>query len=721
VEEPSVLDYIKSRLMPWKYPPVEIPGELPDALRASSETAPALQPARPQAEPLPGETMPAQQAQPSTVPARWPWRSLTALFVALVAQYSLGPSPQRGWITGVTLLIVAIALLAWARRNREWPIAPLPAASTIVDPPTLRPASLLAGLVLALVAFLTFGGLRFNGFNTLLLLAALFFTARAFWIPSEDWRQALRRWSDRRPWMITISLPTLCSLAAIALVLFFRFYRLAGVPPEMNSDHAEKIVDILRVLRGEYHIFFSGNGGREALIFYLGAAVHNLLGLPLGFTALKWVSMLVGVSALPFLYLLGGEMGSKRIGLLAFILAGVAYWPNVVSRFGLRLPFYMLFTAAVLYFLLRGIRTGRRNPFIYAGSALGFSFYGYSADRILPLLVLVATGLYLIHHQSRGKRLFAWFSLLALGLVSLVIFLPLLRYILSEPTAFLFRTLTRMGTLERAMDSPGYLVFLSNMWRALAMFSWDSGEIWPTSIPHYPALGVVSGALFYLGAALLGMRYLRGRHWLDLFWLFSIPILQLPSTLSLAFPAENPNLYRTGGALIPVFLMAGIALDGLMRSMTKRIPAPAGKRYAWAIALLLIGLSCLQDYDLVFRQFYEQYRLSSWNTSEIGQVVREYTTTLGSPETVWVMGAPHWVDTRLVAINAGYPGKDFALFVDELGITTAEPRSKLFIVKPDDQPAIDALGALYPQGWFQTYISKAPTKDFLIFFVPPKE
>jgi hypothetical protein len=719
MEEPSVLDYIKSRLMPWAYPRIEIPPETPHGAHT-----PAIAGAT-SAQAVRLETLPQERQETAARPAaalqiaHWPWRSLAALLLAIAAQYSLAPAPQRSWSTGIFFLALALAFLTLASLRQEWPIASPAECSPTTDPPTVRLVSLLAGLLLTVVTIVVFGTLRFNAFNILLLLATLILIARAFWVWPASLREKLRGWLETRTWTIIIRPQTLAGLAAIALVLFFRYYRLSEVPPEMNSDHAEKILDILRVLLGDNLIFFQSNGGREALIFYLGAAVHRFLGLPLGFDALKWVSISIAVLALPFIYLLGGEMGSRRAGWLAFVLAGIAYWPNVVARFGLRLPFYMLFTASTLYFLLHGIRTGKRNFFIYAGISLGLSFYGYSADRILPLLVLVGIGLYLIHRQSEGRRLFTLISLLALVLVSFVIFVPLLRYILSEPDAFLFRTLTRMGGLERPLEAPSYQIFLNNAWRALAMFSWDNGEIWPTSIPHYPALGVISGALFYLGAGLLVIRYLRQRHWLDLFWLVSIPILQLPSTLSLAFPAENPNLYRTGGALIPVFLMAALALDGLMRSLAERIPSPSGARYAWAAALVLVALACMQDYDLVFRQFYEQYRLSAWNTSEIGEVVHDFTTTIGTPETAWLMGAPHWVDSRLVAINAGYPGKDFALFVDELGMTANDPRAKLFIVKPDDQATIDALTQFYPQGWFQTYTSKAPTKDFLIFFVPP--
>jgi hypothetical protein len=714
MQEPSVLDYLKSRLMPWKYPRVDLPTEEQLSSEPSGDSQSDI------VEYLPTAAQPAPRAEPLTRPA--PWASFLALLLALVAQFSLGPSPQRGWLTGVLLFISALALLVWAAWKDEWQVAPLPETEPLGPPPALRLTSLLVGLGLSVIAFLTFYTLEFGFFNTALLAISLFFVARAFWQPDGSLPRSidrLRHFLAHPQLTLHVTGWTLAWLAGIALVLFFRFYRLGDVPPEMNSDHADKLLDILRVLNGQTLIFFPSNGGREALIFYLGAAFHKLTGFPLGFMSLKLISVLIGLAALPFLYGLGLELGSRRVGLLAFILAGIAYWTNVVSRFGLRLPFYFLFTAALLYFLLRGLRTGSINQFILAGFTLGVSLYGYTPDRVLPLLVLVAIGLYMLHLRSRPRWQFALTGLLAIIVISFVLFLPMLRYLLAEPDAFLLRTLSRVGALERPIESSPWQILLQNTGRALAMFSWDNGEIWPISIPGYPALGIVAGALFYLGAALLLVRYLRMRRWQDLFLILSIPVLQIPSTLALAFPAENPNLYRTGGAMIPVFLLAALALDGLMTSLESWLPARSARLASAGLAIVLIGLAAFQDYNLVFDKFYQQYRASSWNTSEIGAVAREFAETIGSPDTIWVMGFPHWIDSRLVATNAGYPGRDYRMFPEQLNDTLPDPRAKLFILNPQDVQSLEALRQLYPQGWPQTLTSKTPTKDFMVFFVPP--
>jgi hypothetical protein len=142
-------------------------------------------------------------------------------------------------------------------------------------------------------------------------------------------------------------------------------------------------------------------------------------------------------------------------------------------------------------------------------------------------------------------------GLIVLTLVAIVLFLPLLRYSLEDPEMFVFRSFTRLGSVERPLPGPAWQIFLGNLWKATIMFTWDNGEIWVHSVTHRPALDVVSAALFSLGVVLLIVRYLRKRQWFDLFLLLSVPLFMLPSILSLAFPAENPSLNRTGGAIVP--------------------------------------------------------------------------------------------------------------------------------------------------------------------------
>ncbi len=195
----------------------------------------------------------------------------------------------------------------------------------------------------------------------------------------------------------------------------------------------------------------------------------------------------------------------------------------------------------------------------------------------------------------------------------------------------------------------------------------------------------------------------------------------LPSILSLAFPAENPNLYRTGGAMVPVFLMVALALDNLMKAVARSFGANGGQRVAWALALFLLAFNSMQDYALVFNLYQSNYLRSSWNSSEMGQVARDFIGIYQIPVSVWVVGYPNWVDTRLVANNAGLPGRDFELKPENIQSTLTLGGPKLFIINPDDKNAQTTLRQLYPDGRLYPYHSKVETKDFLVFIVLPKD
>jgi hypothetical protein len=254
------------------------------------------------------------------------------------------------------------------------------------------------------------------------------------------------------------------------------------------------------------------------------------------------------------------------------------------------------------------------------------------------------------------------------------------------------------------------------------MFNYDDGEIWVHSVTHRPALDIISAALFLIGVVLVLVRYIRQRHWQDLFLLVSIPLLLMPSVLSLAFPGENPALNRAGGAYIPAFVLAAMALDGLLNSFGR-----GGMRnfWTWGLAGLLFLVSAVQNYDLVFNQYYTYFRESSWNSSDMGKTVEEFEQTYGATENIWIVPFPHWVDTRLPAVWAGIPNRDLAMWRENLPGTVEIAGPKLFLVKADlehpeanDQETLDVLTALYPDGHLRMFDSDVPGHDFWIYSVP---
>jgi hypothetical protein len=729
MNEPSVWDYVKAKLTPWRGPAPSIP-PAPEVERIEDSW---VDPGSIEASQA--EFHPVAKGVALTLPkvSDWPWRSFIALFLALMAQLSFEPRPERTFISGVVLYVLSFGWMIWACWQDEWKAAPIPASQVRQDPLTVRLSWLVGSLVAGIAAYFALGGNRFTEINVTLWVIAILLTIGTFWLGAPSLQRglsALINYLKHPAWQIKISPWSILVLAAFVFALFFRFYHFSQTPPEMFSDHAEKLLDVGDLLSGQTKIFFERNTGREAFQFYLTALLIQLFHTGLTYTSLKLGTVLVGFATLPFIYLLGKEVANRRVGLLALIFTGMAYWPNVISRVGLRFPLYPLFAAATLYFLLRGIRRSSRNDYLLSGLFLGLGLHGYSPARILPLVVVVGVGLFLIHRISKGVRIQTILALLTLAWISLVVFLPLLRYITDpqhpeQRTLFLYRTLTRMTSIEQPLPGPPVQIFFNNLGKALVMFTWSDGEVWSESVPLRPALDVVSAALFMLGVSLLFIRYFRERHWLDLFLLVSVPLLMLPSVLSLAFPNENPLLNRTGGAIIPVFLILGIALDGLMSSITTRLTPGWNARSAGIIAAALAGLlvflSAGQNYDLVFRQYTEQYAASDWNTSEMGALMADFAGFTGTTDTSFVIPYPYWVDTRLVGIEAGFPTKDYALAPDKLADTLSDPRMKLFMLKPEDQESLLELRSLYPNGVESTYHSKQPGKDFILYLSPPRD
>jgi hypothetical protein len=342
----------------------------------------------------------------------------------------------------------------------------------------------------------------------------------------------------------------------------------------------------------------------------------------------------------------------------------------------------------------------------------------------VPLVVLAAYILFWLHERSKTVRQDALIWLGLLVFTSLFVFLPLLRYWIDNPSEFGFRAATRLSGIENPITQPVWQIFIANVWNALRMFNFDDGEIWVHSVPGRPALGVVSAALFVIGLVLVAVRYIRRRHWLDLFLILSIPLLLLPSILSIAYPAENPALNRAGGAYIPAFLLAAMALDGLVTAI-----GFAGRRafVAWGVAGLLLLVSARQNYNLVFHEYYQSFRSGSWNSSDMGQVIREYEQTFGtqSADNIWIVPYPHWVDTRLPAVWAGIPNRDLAMWPENLPDTVELAGPKLFMVRANvedpsgnDQETLDVLESLYPNGQLRMFDSDVPGHDFWIFTVP---
>ena len=725
--EPSVLDYVKSQIRFWEKDKLSLDNPVlgRSAFGDESESIQSLTP------PL----SPQSSEIESITPLKIPWLTLSAFFLAILAQLLLEPSPNRSAIPGIVLYILVVILLVVAELRKEWFIPTHQEDSDRQFSINIRIDLLLAALVLAGISFALFGKGEFNFFNTCLWLAAILLICMAFWERSDsqiNWKGFFKHrnwWLEVTPWCIML-------LLAVGIVLFFRLAYLNTVPPEMISDQAERVLGVFEVVKGNLLVFFTRNTVNEPVQFYWSALITRIFGLQVSFLSIKLASALAGLITLIYMYFLGKEVGNKWVGLMAMLFCGMAYWPNLQSRAALGGIYFPLFLAAMLYHLLKGLRQSNRNQFVLAGLASGLGLLAVREFLIVPVLPLLAVILYITHkpsnsksahlhcyersavHVSQDHRQQAWWGLVMMLLVGLVLFLPVLRVFIADPQLYLYRIFSRLSDWERELPGNSFGIFLGNLWAALTMFFWSNASSWVDAIPKRPALDFISGALFLIGLVVLILRYIRERHWLDLFILLSIPILLLPSVLSLAFPEENPSLSRASGAIVPVFLVIGLAIFTLTSTLMKALPGRLGKGVATALTLLLLLLSGQQNYTLVFKSYYQTYQVSAWNNSEMAGVIRQFGDTIGSYENAWVLGYPYWVDTRSVAMEAGLISYDFALWPEQIEQTRLISGAKMFLLNVNDEIGKDTLQTTYPNGLMSEYQSAVKNKNFMIFLVP---
>jgi hypothetical protein len=243
--------------------------------------------------------------------------------------------------------------------------------------------------------------------------------------------------------------------------------------------------------------------------------------------------------------------------------------------------------------------------------------------------------------------------------------------------------------------------------------------VWVNTIPGEPLLDFITGALFIGGAAFLLARLVLRRDWVAGGLLLAIPVLLLPSTLSLAFPEENPSAVRAGGAIPVVYVISAYPLWLLLGWLRQTW---LGARGRWGRAALMLGLAALVvgvNHGLYFGEYPRQFLGAAQNASEIGEVVRGYAQSFGSFDRAYMCLHPHWADTRAVGIYAGQVGWEQVLPADQFANLAGDPRPLLVVVNPRSQECVDALPAAFPTGSFQVHRSaRGPDKDFWTFFVP---
>ena len=493
----------------------------------------------------------------------------------------------------------------------------------------------------------------------------------------------------------------------------------------MISDHAEKLLDVKDVLDGQYKIFFERNTGREAMQFYL-SAVLAAAGLGLTFTTLKVGTALVSVFAIPAIYVFHAGMVRCIRGPRRGVLAGrLTLAPD---RGAGRSPLHLLTGAGRAD---RSVSSARAalppaQRLLLLGFVLGVGMHTYTPFRIIPLAVIACLWIELMLDITRRPD--GWerarrtvINAVLAALVALLVFLPLGRFALERPDIFWYRGVTRVSSAERPLPGQPLVIFLDNVKNVSLMFNYRGDRIWNSNVPHDRVFDYVTGACFFLGAVYALYRLLAHRERVYGYLLALLFVALLPSTLSLAFPLENPSTTRSGTTLPVAALIAALPV-GMLVHTTRRLLPPGAAAVALTLALVPLGVHAGQlNFQRYFVDFARSHKVSSQNTLEVARAINGFAASSGDKQDAWLKVWPHWVDTRLVAIQIGRPlWRNHMDTIATAREHDAAPGPRLYVLNINDREAQAALALWYPHAVIRDHRSPVSGEVlFRTYLIPP--
>lgn len=566
-------------------------------------------------------------------------------------------------------------------------------------------------------------------------------------------------------------------LVLLALMLvagYFRLTNLDGVPPDMTSDHIEKLIDAVKVDNGIYAVFFENNGGREAFQMYVVAAIADWTGVGFNFRALKYATVIEGMLTIFLSFwvakaLIGRETEERDqlgnwVGLAMAGLLAVSAWHTMLSRLGLRIVLTPLTALLIMYFLVRAIRYNRRIDFVNLGLVLGLGTYFYQANRMLPLVVVGAVAVAMLF-GTRLRLAKIWrysVNLLFAGVLAMVVYIPMYRYSEEFPSEFWSRTYGRMfgdqsfdclnvetgrlefcpPTIPEAFDLlrehrygpdgtlTGFQALRRNYWNAIISYMWEGDGQWITNGGGRPALDEWTSGLYMLGLLAWLVLMLQRRDISLIVLPVGIFIMLLPSALAIA-PGlnENPSFTRTSGTVPMVFWVAALPLGWLAYHVV-RAGYERTASYAASIALLsaVIYNAALPNFETYFDVYRVGYA-NAWRPyAQIAAPMQEFVGGRGSYGNAFYVNWPHWLDHRILGSSAGdlaWPNglvqvQDVyqQILVNEGTIHQYNPdQPLLFYVNKNDTASMQYLEANFPGGQTR-YVAIDGIQDFYVYEAP---
>jgi 4-amino-4-deoxy-L-arabinose transferase-like glycosyltransferase len=404
-------------------------------------------------------------------------------------------------------------------------------------------------------------------------------------------------------------------LGITALAAFFRLYRLHQIPPGFQFDQAYYALDALKLLQGEFAIFFHAPGKSEPLYQYLLMPGIALFGAdsPL---ALKITSGIIGVLTIPIVYGItraifldsSRRMQGQVVALLATFFTAISFWHIFYNRYGERIPLTLLWATLTYWFLWRALtqKQTRWRAFAFTGLFTGVTLYTYPSARVVPIAIVLLIAYALLTDRSNARDHLK--GLMLIAAIAFIVFLPLGVYYLQNPNDFISHSAQVSIFVPHGAVSDNVPLELSkNALKLLGMFfvAGDAGVL--RNLPYRPVFDPFVGGLFVVGviAWVVQLFSHRSASIERLRAVFFVVWLGLALGLSL-ISDDAPN---NGRILIGLPVVMMLPAWGAWE-IWARLRSPILRSVAIGLMIVILSFNALQsyrDYFVVFANSPETY------------------------------------------------------------------------------------------------------------------
>ncbi len=217
----------------------------------------------------------------------------------------------------------------------------------------------------------------------------------------------------------------------LAVAFYFRMYKIHEAAGIYWDDCAVSIVDARGILEFKERPMLMPIANREPFYCYSLAALWSFIPNAYAIFIHRLGGGLIDLGAVWLFYLVGKEVGGRRVGLVAAAL-GAVNKPMIIGAFtGNSNVTAPMAVALILLTTLRLFKNPNWKHFVWWGLSLGFAPYNYTSVRPWLLFIVTAVFLWIWFYREKGGKvkwdyLLGWGTFLAWAFCFLMVnnFLP---------------------------------------------------------------------------------------------------------------------------------------------------------------------------------------------------------------------------------------------------------------------------------------------------------